>query len=117
MPSPQRVLLVEDEMMIAMMLEDMLSDLGHQIVGVAMRLPQAMELARTAEIDIAILDINLDGRKSFPVAQALRDRGVKLIFASGYGSPGLEAPFLNDVIVKKPFEVSDIRAAMRRVLA
>lgn len=117
MPGPQRVLLVEDEMMIAMMLEDMLSDLGHQIVGVAMRLPQAMELAKTADIDIAILDINLDGRKSFPAAQVLRDRGVKLIFASGYGSPGLEAPFLDDVIVKKPFEVSDIRAAMRRVLA
>ncbi|HEX7930646.1 MAG TPA: response regulator [Sphingomicrobium sp.] len=117
MPSPQRVLLVEDEMMIAMMLEDMLTDLGHQIVGIAMRLPQAMELARTAEADIAILDINLDGRKSFPVAQVLRERGVKLIFASGYGSPGLEAPFLEDVIVKKPFEANDIRAAMRRVLA
>lgn len=61
------MLVVEDEMMIAMMLEDMLADLGHQVAGVAMRLPQAMrKLAKDIEADIAILDINLDGRKSFP---------------------------------------------------
>jgi len=115
MPNSLRILVVEDEMMIAMMLEDMLADLGHKVAGIAMRLPQAMNLAKDVEADIAILDINLDGRKSFPAAEVLRQRGVKLIFASGYGSAGLEAPFLEEVIVKKPFEANDIRAALRRV--
>jgi CheY-like chemotaxis protein len=114
MPNALRVLVVEDEMMIAMLLEDMLADLGHHVAGVAMRLPQALEMAKTADADIAILDINLDGRRSFPVAEILRERGVKIIFASGYGSPGLEAPFLNEVVVKKPFEAKDIRTAFAR---
>lgn len=114
MATPLRVMIVEDEMMIAMMLEDMLADLGHQVAGVAMRLPQALEMAKGVEADIAILDINLDGRRSFPVAEVLRERGVKLIFASGYGSPGLEAPFLEELILKKPFEASDIGSALRR---
>lgn len=112
MPDVKRVLVVEDEMMIAMMLEDMLADLGHEVAGVAMRLPQALEMARTTDASVAILDINLDGRRSFPVAEVLRQRGVKLIFASGYGSPGLEAPFLEEIILKKPFEASDIRSAL-----
>jgi CheY-like chemotaxis protein len=112
-----RVLVVEDEMMIAMLLEDMLVELGHQVAGVAMRLPQALEMAKGVDADIAILDINLDGRRSFPVADVLREKGVKLIFASGYGSPGLEPPFLDEIILKKPFEPSDIRAALARAAA
>lgn len=114
MAGPLRVLVVEDEMMIAMMLEDMLGDLGHQVAGVAMRLPHALEIAKTAEVDVAILDINLDGRRSFPVADVLRQRGVRLIFASGYGSPGLEAPYLDEIVVRKPFEASDIQRALAK---
>ncbi|HEY5807782.1 MAG TPA: response regulator [Povalibacter sp.] len=110
-----RVFIVEDEMTIALMIEDMLIDLGHQVTGVAMRLPQAAAMARDVEADVAILDINLDGRRSFSVAQMLRDRGVKLLFASGYGSPGLEAPFLQETVIKKPFEARDLSAAIARV--
>lgn len=114
MPAPLRVLVVEDEMMIAMMLEDMLADLGHQVAGVAMRLPHALEMAKTTDANVAILDINLDGRRSFPVADVLRQRGVRLIFASGYGSPGLEAPFLDEIVVRKPFEANDIQRALAK---
>lgn len=116
MAASLRVLVVEDEMMIAMLLEDILNDLGHQVAGVAMRLPQAIEMAKDTDADIAILDINLDGRRSFPVADVLREKGVKLIFASGYGSPGLEAPFLDEIILKKPFEPNDIRLALARAV-
>ncbi|HEX5006392.1 MAG TPA: response regulator [Hyphomonadaceae bacterium] len=112
-----RIFVVEDEMTIALMIEDMLTDLGHRVTGVAMRLPQATEMAKDVEADVAILDINLDGRRSFPVAQMLRDRGVKLLFASGYGSPGLEAPFLEETIIKKPFEANDLKRAIARVAA
>ncbi|HVY90942.1 MAG TPA: response regulator [Hyphomonadaceae bacterium] len=117
MAGPYRIFVVEDEMAIALMIEDMVGDLGHHIVGVAMRLPQAMEMARDLPVDLAILDINLDGRRSFPVAQMLRDRGVKILFASGYGSPGLEAPFLDEVIIKKPFEAVDLKRAIEKVKA
>jgi DNA-binding response OmpR family regulator len=117
MAAALRVFVVEDEMTIALMIEDMLTDLGHTVTGLAMRLPQATEMARNVECDIAILDINLDGRTSFPVAQMLRDRGVKLLFASGYGSPGLEAPFLEDLVIKKPFESNDLMRAIARVAA
>jgi CheY-like chemotaxis protein len=110
-----RIFVVEDEMTIALMIEDMLTDLGHQVAGVAMRLPQAAAMARDVQADVAILDINLDGRRSFPVAQMLRERGVKLLFASGYGSPGLEAPFLGETIIKKPFEASDLKRAIEHV--
>lgn len=109
-----RVLVVEDEMMIALMLEDMLLDLGHDVVGLAMRLPQALALASSAEIDLAILDVNLDGRMSFPVAAVLAERGVPFFFASGYGSAGVESPFEDRLTIRKPFEVKDLRGAIAR---
>ena len=117
MATALRIFVVEDEMTIALMIEDMLTDLGHTVTGLAMRLPQATEMAKDVEADVAILDINLDGRRSFPVAQMLRDRGVKLLFASGYGSPGLEAPFLEEAIIKKPFEANDLKRAIARLAA
>lgn len=109
-----RVLVVEDEMMIALMLEDMLLDLGHDVVGLAMRLPQALALARSAEIDLAILDVNLDGRMSFPVAAVLAERGVPFFFASGYGPDGVEPPFEDRLTIRKPFEAKDLRGAIAR---
>ena len=112
-----RIFVVEDEMMIALMIEDMVADLGHHLAGVAMRLPQALEKAKDVDADVAILDINLDGSKSFPVAELLRERGVRLVFASGYGSPGLEAPFLDALIIKKPFEARDLKAMIERAAA
>ena len=66
-----RILVVEDEMTIALLIEDMLGELGHEVVAMAMRLPQAMEMAQRTNIDLAILDVNLDGRMSFAVADLL----------------------------------------------
>jgi CheY-like chemotaxis protein len=63
MTGPFRIFVVEDEMMIALMIEDMVADLGHHLSGVAMRLPQALEMAKDVQADVAILDINLDGRR------------------------------------------------------
>jgi len=117
MIGPFRIFVVEDEMMIALMIEDMVADLGHHLSGVAMRLPQALEMAKDVQADVAILDINLDGRRSFPVAEELQRRGVKVLFASGYGSPGLEPPFLDAVIIKKPFEQADLKRAIEKVSA
>ncbi len=109
-----RILIVEDEMLVALMLEDMLDDLGHQVIGPAMRLSQALELASTCEVDLAILDINLDGSKSFPVADVLSGRGVPFLFATGYGAAGLEVPYKDHLVISKPFAPHDLQAALAR---
>jgi CheY-like chemotaxis protein len=118
MAHPLRILVVEDEMTIALLIEDMLIDLGHEVVELAMRLPQAMHLAATAAIDFAILDVNLDGRMSFPVADLLRERGVPFIFATGYGSAGLDEHYRGSApVVKKPFRLQDLRSAIDSMAA
>jgi CheY-like chemotaxis protein len=110
----RRVLVVEDEMMVAMLVEDMLTDLGHQVVGPAMRLEQALPLAREAEIDFAVLDINLGGEQSFPIADVLRERGIPFIFATGYGSKGLNEAYRGSPTLKKRFELRNLEQACAR---
>jgi CheY-like chemotaxis protein len=113
---PLRILVVEDEMTIALLIEDMLIDLGHQVAGLAMRLPQALRLAEETELDFALLDVNLDGRLSFPVADVLARRGVPFAFASGYGSAGLEPGYTQSVVIRKPFELKDLEGAIARAV-
>ncbi len=108
-----RILIVEDEMTIAFMIEDMLVDLGHEVVKIAMRLPEALKAAADSDFDLALLDVNLDGHKSFPVADALTHRGVPFVFATGYGPAGIEARFKGRPVLTKPFRQADLA----RVLA
>lgn len=103
-----RVLVVEDEMTIALLLEDMLLELGHSVVAMPMRLEAAIGIAQSAEMDFAILDINLDGAKSYPVAEILRARGVPFAFASGYGSVGVDPPFQDLPVLQKPFSLAQL---------
>lgn len=112
-----RVLIVEDEMTIALLLEEMVEDLGHEVAELAMRLPQALELATTRPLDLAILDVNLDGHMSYPVAEVLEKRGVPYVFATGYGAPGIEPRYRRGVIIKKPYAMDDIRGAIENALA
>ncbi|NEX92790.1 response regulator [Caulobacter sp. 17J65-9] len=110
--TPLRVLVVEDEMLVAMMVADMLEDLGHEPVGPAMRLEQALEMARTAPIDAAVLDVNLGEGKSFPVADVLRERHVPFIFATGYGVQGLSEGYRDVETLNKPFQAADLARAL-----
>lgn len=103
-----RILVVEDEMMVALMVADMLTDLGHQPVGPAMRLEQALDLARSEPLDAAVLDVNLGDAKSFPVADVLRERGVPFFFATGYGVQGLSEGYRNTPTLNKPFSPEDL---------
>jgi len=86
-----RILVVEDEAMIAMLVEDMVLDFGSEVVGPAARMEEALRLASHANLDAAILDVNVGGAVVFPVADVLRGRGVPIIFATGYGSGGASA--------------------------
>ena len=73
-------------MMVAMLVEDMLVDMGFDVVGPAYRLSDGLRLAEREQIDMAILDVNLNGARSFPIAAVLVDRGIPFVFATGYGS-------------------------------
>ncbi len=110
------VLMVEDEMNLAMMLEDILEDAGYHVLKAA-RLPQALALAQSEPIDAAILDVNLAGVQVFPVAAALRQRGIPFLFASGYGGKGLTPEFAGSPMLQKPYSVQQLLGALDAVLA
>jgi CheY-like chemotaxis protein len=110
----KRILIVEDEFLIAMELEDLLTGMGHRIVGPASRMSEAMEFALGADIDFAVLDINIAGTQSFPVADILRERGIPFVFASGYGSDGLMDGYRHEATLRKPYEPREIRRAIER---
>lgn len=111
-PRPLRVLVVEDEMLVGMLVEDMLAEIGCAVAGVATGLDDALSLARDAEIDFAILDVNLDGRESYPVAEALRARGLPFAFATGYGRAGLDGAYADVPTLPKPFLHADLEALL-----
>jgi CheY-like chemotaxis protein len=112
----RRVLLVEDEVLVAMLIEDILTDFGCAVVGTAARLEDALKSAREEAMDIALLDVNLGGQRSFPVADILAERGVPFLFVSGYGEQGLEAPHQNRPVLQKPFSPELIAEALLRAL-
>ena len=104
-----RVLLIEDEIMVALLLEDMLAQLGHRVVGPVTRLKKALEAAQQETIDIAILDVNIDGGEVYPVAEALADRDIPFVFVTGYGRRGLHVDYRDRPCLQKPFRTHDLR--------
>ena len=112
-----RVLVVEDEMMVSMLIEDMLSDLGCTVVGPASRLDEAMELAREAELDCAVLDVNLGGQQIFPLADLLREKGAPFAFATGYGDAGLRDVDRGSPVLQKPFREGDLARVLGELRA
>jgi len=104
-----RVLLVEDEGTVAMLIEEMLEDLGCTVVASVPRLALAREKAGTAEVDLAILDVNLAGERVFPVAEILRGRGVPFLFSTGYGASGLPEEFAQSPVLHKPFSENELQ--------
>ena len=116
MKSGLRVFVVEDEMMVALLAEAVLIDLGHLPVGPALRLEDALMMARDEEIDVAMLDVNLGEAKSFPIADLLRGRGIPFFFATGYGVEGLSAAYRDELVVDKPYFTADINRALTAVM-
>lgn len=108
-------LVVEDDMMLAMLLEDQLADLGHRTIKVA-RVAKAVQIASTAEIDAAILDVNVAGDPIYPVAHALRARGIRFAFATGYGNGGLKAEHRDSPRLGKPYSTGELERVVRELL-
>jgi len=109
------VLVVEDEFAVALLLEDMLADLGHKTVGPVAHLAKAVEMARREEIDLAILDVNINGGPVYPVASVLANRGIPFFFATGYGSGGLQVAYRGWPTLQKPFRRNDLREIIEKV--
>ncbi|WP_374571393.1 response regulator [Phenylobacterium sp.] len=112
-----RVLVVEDEMMVSMLIEDMLSDLGCLVVGPASRIEDALALMESAAIDCAVLDVNLGGQPIFPLADILRERGAPFAFATGYGDAGLRETDRGTPVLQKPFREIDLARVLGELRA
>ena len=111
-----RVLVVEDEMMISMLLEDMLSDIGCTPVGPAKKLERALRLVENAGFDVAILDVNLDGDETYPIADALEARAIPFVFASGYSADRLREKYRSIPSLQKPFRQEELERTLTAAL-
>ncbi|MFO1015889.1 MAG: response regulator [Caulobacteraceae bacterium] len=108
--SRRRVLVVEDEPIVAMLVEDLLQDFGCQIAACVTTAEEAEELAREMDIDFALLDVNLGGTMSFGVADALNARGVPFAFLTGYGVQGVRADLRESIIIHKPVDPDRLKS-------
>lgn len=109
----RRILVVEDEAMIAMLLEDILDELGCAVVGPVARADQALTAIEAESLDGAVLDVNLNGEPSYEVADALAARGVPFMFITGYGEAGLKDGYRHHPVMQKPFTRDDLDRALR----
>ncbi|WP_334177775.1 response regulator [Pseudoxanthomonas sp.] len=109
------IFIVEDEFMLVMLLEDLLPAIGYTVAGTAGSVEAALEQLETLDVDLAVVDVNLAGTESFPVADALRARGVPFVFTTGYGQEGLPARYAGTPVLAKPFRRHDLEAALSRL--
>jgi len=115
--SGKRVLVLDDEMLVAMMLEDMLIDLDYEVVGPYGTLEDGLQAAKSQTLDGAIIDLNLGrGVFSTPVAEALRERGVPFLLATGYGANEQTDALGHAGLLGKPFSTNDVQVALETML-
>ena len=114
--SGRRVLVVEDEALVLMLLTDMVEESGAVVVGPASTVAEALELAQDADIEAALLDVNLNGQPVFPVAAALRARGVPFAFLTGYGRAGLPDEYADASVLQKPFQFDHLMERLQALL-
>lgn len=113
----RRVLVVEDESLVAMLLETILEDMGCTPVGPASNIDEGEAMARdTVDLDAALLDVNVAGRQVFPVAAALKERGVPFVFSTGYGEGGLPDEWRGVTTIQKPFTEAAVRDALMKAI-
>lgn len=113
----RRVLVVEDESLVAMLLETILEDMGCVPVGPASTVDEGLEMASSDEpLDAALLDVNVAGKQVFPIAEALKARGVPFVFSTGYGEGGLPDEWRGQPTLQKPFTEAAVRDALMKAM-
>lgn len=108
-----RVLVVEDEALIAMLVEDAVTSAGHVVAASAANITDAMDAAANADFDVALLDVNLNGQKAHALPVALAARGKQFAFLTGYGGEGVLGQFSEAPVLQKPFATGDIAQVLR----
>ena len=114
---PARILIVEDEYLIRMLLEDMLSDLGHDVAASVGSVAEARDLASDGNFNCAILDVNVDGHEIFPVADILAQRGMPFVFVTGYGEGSLPDAYRDRPTLQKPFQSEHLAETLTNLLS
>ena len=112
----RRILIVEDEAMIALLIQDVLANLASEVVGPAARIDTALALAVAEPIDLAVLDLNLAGELVYPVAEALAGRGIPFVFITGDGQIGIAERWRDRPSLPKPFRASQLAGVLRATL-
>ncbi len=112
-----RILVVEDEPIIALMLDEMLQELGFNVVASVSHVAAALDVIAQETIDVALLDVNLGSEQIGPVADLLAQRSCPFVFTTGYGQAGAPPAHADHVVLQKPFRTDDLAAALRRELA
>lgn len=107
-----RVLIVEDETLVAMLIEEFLLELGCEVAFSASRVAKAMRGLQTCGIDVAVLDVNVAGESISQLVETLVQRGIPFVFASGYGARGVDPRWALSPVLQKPFTGADLRAAL-----
>ena len=110
-----RVLVVEDEMMVAWELEDVLSGWGCTVVGPVGRVGKALAMLDAEAVDMAVLDISLNGERSYPVADTLEARGVPFVFLTGYNRDSLPSHYRSHMVLQKPFQQSELSDVLTKL--
>jgi CheY-like chemotaxis protein len=112
-----RVLVVEDESIVSFLLEDMLSELGCRVTGLASNVRQALAMLAREKPDAAVLDVNLRGEMAFPIAEQLQSNAIPFVFATGYGFPGIPERWQQCPVVQKPFRLTELASALEAAVA
>ncbi|SNB57160.1 Response regulator receiver domain-containing protein [Arboricoccus pini] len=112
-----RILVLEDDAMVAMLMEDLLRDLGHEVEGPVSSVDEALNRIDNATFDAAILDVHLKGADSYAVASKLKSKGVPFAFATGYNAADLDDEYVDQPILPKPFLRSDLKRLLQTALA
>lgn len=113
--SKPRVLIVEDEIIVALFMEDVMAEFGYEVVGVVSHLDEAM--IRVCDYDLAVLDVHLNGRPVFDFADTLAAQGVPFVFATGYGERGIPDRHRGRPVLQKPFQPDDLKRALEECRA
>ncbi len=107
-----RVLVVEDETLVAMLIEEYLAEFGCVVALSARRVEKGLEGLQNLDVGAAVLDVNVAGESVSPIAELLSKRNVPFIFASGYGAKGVEARWIGRPVLQKPFAAGELRSAL-----
>lgn len=117
--SGRKIFLVEDESLVALMIEAMIEELGASVIGTESRIEESLAfIARHhSEIDVGVLDLNLGGSRSYDIAQALTERGIPLVFSTGYSDDSILPEWRNRPLLGKPFQLAELESALKGAVA